>query len=167
MTNWKPIKGYEGRYEISDDGQVRSLPRTKSKGGLLKRYETVGYWRVCLYSEGSKKKNECFVHSLVLEAFAGDRPEGMQAAHLNGNRKDNRIANLSWETPKDNTGHKYGHGTLVRGDDNYNALMTDDKVRELRARYKNGERPKDLFEEYGISRGCGQNIIYGRNWRHV
>src|SRR5690348_11081881 len=111
---WKDIPGYEGYYQVSSDGQVRSLDReTKSKnrwgsehtlrikGRVLSPSKYRGYCSVSLVKNGEIER--FLVHHLVLIAFVGNPPQpGMHCCHWNGVRHDNRVENLRWGTPKDN-----------------------------------------------------------------
>ena len=101
MEEWRPIPGYEGLYEVSSYGQVRSLPRRKTSGRILSskcpssRYPMVGL------SVDSERKN-FRVHVLVALAFLGPRPEGMQVLHRNDDPDDNRVENLYYGTSQQN-----------------------------------------------------------------
>lgn len=122
---WLPVPGYEGHYEVSDLGRVRALPRRTLhvssrfpngrwhtlKGGLRKlSCIDPGYLYLNLrLPEGGKALRS--VHSLVLEAFVGPRPEGMVTRHLNGDRTDARLENLTYGTPSENMYDRRAHGT--------------------------------------------------------
>lgn len=116
---WKPVVGFEGSYEVSDKGRVRSLDRTivRSDGVLLPRkgkmlsleIDRHGYPRA-RPSEGGKNKPHP-VHKLVLAAFVGPREEGMECRHLDGNPKNNYVANLAYGTASQNTLDQVRHGT--------------------------------------------------------
>lgn len=114
VEEWRPIPGYEGSYEVSDQGNVRSLDRLSSsgkrlKGGPLKlRENTNGYMQVVLSHGGVKKAS--LVHRLVLTVFVGPPEEGMQACHGNNDPGDNRLENLRWGTPSENNREKTKHG---------------------------------------------------------
>lgn len=111
MEIWKDIKGYEGLYQVSDEGTVRSTPRMiKSsrgnayqyfRGGILKHNLTsTGYHQVQLLKDGKRKT--FMVARLVLDAFAPTDDMTLQANHINENKDDNRLCNLEWTTPKEN-----------------------------------------------------------------
>lgn len=120
MVSWLPIPGYEGLYEVSDDGQVRSLDRTivdsrgqrrRYKGRLLHPNITGDppYPSVNLHKQSRKKLWR--VHQLVLAAFVGPRPEGAEhIRHLNGNKLDSRLENLAYGTPLENARDTLAHG---------------------------------------------------------
>lgn len=96
--SWAPVLGFEGRYEVSTIGNVRSLV---SGGILLKPWKHKhGYPMVALRKDG--KTHTRLVHVLMLEAFKGARPAGKNGLHANDVPDDNRIGNLRWGTQKEN-----------------------------------------------------------------
>ena len=114
---WADILGYEGLYQASNLGRIRSLNRmVKHSDGHLKRMEgtiiqpcisNTGYQRVCLSKDGKKKKFG--VHRLVWEAFNGKIPNGLVVNHINECKTDNRLENLNLMTPKENVNWGTGH----------------------------------------------------------
>src|SRR5688572_13845909 len=107
LEDWKPVVGYEGRYEVSNLGRIRSVPRRRVPSPLdIKAFPTPkGYLKVSL-TDASGKACSKSVHSLVLTTFVGPRPDGREAAHLDGNPANNDLRNLIWATPKQNCAHK-------------------------------------------------------------
>lgn len=111
---WKPIPEFEGLYEVSNYGRVRSIDRTvKSsknrvqflKGRLKKAsLSTSGYFKVCLYKD-NKNYNK-YIHRLVMLAFSSDK-ERDTVNHIDGNKLNNHISNLEWATFKENNNHAY------------------------------------------------------------
>lgn len=113
---WLPVVGYEGAYEVSDQGRVRSLDRlqriSRSRDGRMPHLRDLegrvrqqslnsnGYCQVNLSLDG--RRHIARVHVLVLEAFTGPRPDGMEGCHGNGERTDNRLVNLRWDTRESN-----------------------------------------------------------------
>lgn len=118
-TEWRPISGYEGYYEVSNEGVIRSLDRDieHAVSGTIRRRGRIirlkphkdGYQVATLHKEGRRKNR--MVHQIVLEAFVGPCPPGQQTCHNNGDPSDNRIENLRWDTPKENMADKRRHGT--------------------------------------------------------
>lgn len=101
--NWLPIKGYEGLYEVSNYGRVRSLNyRKKGVRKVLKCYARLGYYiKVSLVKSGVRKYYR--VHRLVAQAFLPPPLEGQtQVEHINTDKRDNRVQNLRWVSPKGN-----------------------------------------------------------------
>ena len=123
---WKSVVGREGLYEVSDQGRVRSVDRTvhykdgrtrRLKGRVLKPWKNrKGYLLAALYGEGKTRTK--FVHRIVLEAFVGDRPEGLETLHIDGNPANNHVGNLKWGTSSENALDKVRHGR------HHNAIKT-------------------------------------------
>ena len=108
---WLPISGYEGIYEISNFGRVKSLnylrtgtERIMKPHTVVSKHGNVPYLQVDLHKCGCRKSAK--VHILVCEAFHGERPCNFEAMHLNGNSLDNRAENLSWGRHSDNVREK-------------------------------------------------------------
>ena len=102
---WQQITEYKGLYEVSNMGQVRSLPRNTTSGKLLKfKTDTNGYYRVSLSKNGTVKNH--FVHRLVALAFVkGFSDQNNIVNHKNEDKKDNRASNLEWCDMKYNTNY--------------------------------------------------------------
>ena len=158
---WRDIPGYEGRYQVSNLGRVKSLPRVttrvESSGrkvaqpilGRILRDSTnkSGYRYVVLRSGGKSVTRE--VHVLVAAAFLGPRPnEEQQVRHLNGNRLDCSVENLSYGTRSQNQLDLYDY----RG---FHHRLTPDDVLEIRRRLELGETGRSLAKEFGV---CESNI---------
>lgn len=112
--NWRPIPGYEGYYDVSDQGFVRSLDRGRRKGRVLVRRMTGKngrYWTVRLTVNGVPVDR--LIHRLVLEAFVGPAPEGQECRHLDGDCANAKLSNLQWGTRSENNLDKIEHGTHI------------------------------------------------------
>lgn len=167
---WLPVPGYEGLYEVSDLGNVRSLHKSfkpRLRGDLLSPALTAGVsprLGVCLYKDGASKTR--LIHQLVLEAFVGPRPSpDHEACHGPGGALDNRLMNLSWGTRSKNQGlDRVRDGTSNRGTRQWQAKLTEDIVMECRKRYTAGETQYALAAEFGITQGAMSEVITGRQW---
>lgn len=116
---WKDVEGYEGKYQVSNMGRVRSLdmvvasvhPKTgepiayHQEGRILQQNDHKGYRRVSFTTGGRETKRYYFVHRLVARAFVGGWFRGAQVNHKNEQRDDNRAENLEWVTAKENINH--------------------------------------------------------------
>jgi hypothetical protein len=101
-----PVLGFEDRYEVDANGNVWSI----RSGRLLAPWILGGYLRVRLYG-GPERIETRRVHVIVLEAFVGPRPEGMQCCHGDGDRTNNILSNLRWGTAQENAFDAVAHGS--------------------------------------------------------
>lgn len=122
---WKDVVGYEGLYEVSSYGNVR-----KADGTMLSTaVDNTGYMKVALNKDKTWKRY-C-VHVLVLSAFVCTRPAGMVARHLNSNKANNHVSNLSWGSSKDNGEDRIVHGIL-------NAKISIAEAEKIKTLYSSG-----------------------------
>jgi hypothetical protein len=168
---WRPVVGYEGLYEVSDLGRVRTLPGKKrgrwgwvNKVGCVRKtpINVYGYPTVDLKHEGHRKTFT--VHTLVLTAFVGPRPEGYECRHLNGNRADSRLLNIAWGTPSENTDDRRRHGTFVQGETHGASVLTDDEVRLIR---KMTGTQASIAKTFNVSPSLISMIKSRTRWTHV
>jgi hypothetical protein len=173
MEQWKPVFGYEGHYEVSNLGNVRSLdhPDRRQRGKMLAPGISNGYPRVCLCRDGAVKMFA--VHRLVAFAFLGeptaDRP---MVNHKNGLTTDARPENLEWCNASENLLHNYaltgrksgGRGPV--GAKCGQAKLNDDAVRLVREMLPHISCAK-IAAQFGVSSGAIQQIATGRTWKHV
>lgn len=153
---WKDIPGYEGKYQASSFGRIRSVDHyvvRLVKGRVLRpRTRKEGYLTVTISGAGPKD-----VHRLVAMAFHGVPEPGWQARHLNGDRADPRPENLAWGTQSENELDKYVYAGRRH------KLSLDD-VRDIRQRLHLGESVPDIARSYGVSvetvRQISKGVIY-------
>ena len=177
MEEWRDIPGYEGKYQVSNLGRVKSLSyhMSKKEKVLSPCFDNYGYYLIQLSKDNSQKTYK--LHRLVWEAFNGPVPEGMQINHINENRIDNRLENLNLMTPKENV----NWGT--RTDRAAKAMVNNPKICKQVIKYsKNNEficvypsarqasretgisyrHINDCCREYGYCRSAGGFI-----WRYA
>lgn len=174
QERWVAVKGYEGHYEVSSMGRVKSLARTKmvGMGGLQEVPERIckpsttmgGYLLIGLWKDSKCKRKS--VHRLVIENFVGPCPPGMQCRHLDGDPTNNRLDNLSWGTVNENWKDKRRHGTAPVGERGGHAKLTKDEVRAVIAEFTTGDFSKtELARIHGVSLGCICHILRGDSWK--
>lgn len=146
-------------YSVSADGRVFN---NKTGRELACPIAAHGYRRACL-SVASKKIHRT-VHSLVLEAFVGPRPQGLEAAHLDGNQTNNNAANLAWLPRKENLSHKIVHGTHQRGERHGMARLSPHQVAEIRP-LRGSVSSYALARQYGVNQTTIARIWRGASWR--
>ena len=177
---WKPIPGYETAYEISEFGQISSLERvvtyTRRDGRRVERHYPAKMLKPALNTRGYEIVTLCdtnnvhhtyAVHRLVLETFSGPKKPGQECRHLDGNIRNNSIDNLRWGTAAENMADKIAHGTWVRGSRVGNSRLTEDQVREIKARLKQKEPHASIALEYGVKTATISAISSGRNWSWI
>lgn len=174
---WLPVVGHEGRYEVSNVGRVRSTidfaPIRLACGGVRSVPRKIlrpirknnGYEAVCLSNPGVKSRmQQKSIHALVLEAFVGPKPDGMEACHNNGVRHDNRVENLRWDTRKGNHADRVLHGTHMRGEESGTAKLTASIVLAMRR----GEiRPAAVARLFGVNLDTASRAKNRVTWRHL
>jgi NUMOD4 motif/HNH endonuclease len=133
MAEWRPIKNFEGKYEVSSDGRVRN-----SKTGqelTQNRLTKCGYRKASLYKNG--KGNEKRIHRLVAETFIPQIIGKNTVNHKDGNKLNNDVANLEWVDRKGQLEHAYKTGLREGkgGSKNINSKLTDNQVEEIRRSY--------------------------------
>jgi len=183
IEEWRPIAGYKGLYEVSNLGRVKSLDRVlQDKKGLFKKFKgkilknttkknPYGIYMVVRLSRNGEDHASRYVSHLVLETFKGPRPSGMECCHCDGNSLNNRIDNLRWGTPKENTSDKYKHGTMLWGSRNHQSQLTEQQVLEIRAKYvrhsKTKSNSRQLADEYKVGVQAIGKIIRRERWKHI
>ena len=174
---WKPVQGFETLYEASDAGQIRSLDRivryTRRNGRCVERKYTGKILQPGLNSRGYEIVTLCdtenrhhtrAVHRLVLETFVRPKNPGEECRHLDGNIRNNALANLCWGTAAENMADKIAHGTWVRGSRVGNSRLTEDQVREIKRRLEQKEPHASIALDYGVTRATISAISAGYNW---
>lgn len=176
MEEWRPVVGYEGLYEVSSLGRVRSLDRTvilgntrkgverKLKGKIIKQHkDRRGTWYVNLNNYGLKRG---VVHCLVARAFLGPTPEGLEICHGDKGRDCHAVSNLSFKTHRENMNEdRERDGTLCRGEEHPAAKLTEEAV--LLIRKQGSEHRQELSKFYGVSVATIYDIVKKRSWAHI
>lgn len=170
---WKPVLGWEGLYEASSEGRIRSLDRVDSMGrpwaGRVRQLQKSvkgGYQLVNLCRDGTCKSYS--VHSLVASAFLGACPPGKEICHNDGDGSNNRPANLRYDTRQQNARDRGRHGTqnFARGEINGHSKLTEAQVSALLMRGKYASYPA-MAADYGVTTGAIRSILIGENWTHL
>jgi NUMOD4 motif len=163
---WRSVPGYEGFYEVSSQGEVKSLRlyRGTSERILKPAIDSGGYRNVKLWKD--KKVKSFRIHELVAMAFLPPRPEGMEVCHGPAGRTDDSAANLSYGTHQQNVGaDRKRDGTDNGGSRNGQAKLTDEQVAEVRRRCSAGESQRAVAAGLGIGQATVSNIMTGWTWK--
>lgn len=159
------------RYLVSNNGRVFSKFSHHRSGiiqhnppkELTRRIGTAGYWVVFPMFERGKQRCQ-FCHRMVLEAWVGECPRGLQCAHMDGTRTNCTLENLRWVSPAENMFHQRQHGTALLGERNHNAKLTDAQAIAVVAMRHAGFGPKQISGLFGITRQSVQQIVRGEKY---
>jgi len=170
---WKDIKGYEGYYQISSLGNVKSLRRTDIRGNrvpekvIKPNLKNTGYIDVNLCKDRDKKTYR--VHRLVANAFLKNPSNKPQVNHKNGKKTDNRIENLEWCTGSENTTHSFKNKLqpLPLGIKNSQSKLSESDVLEIKQLLLKKMKQKEIAELFRISVPTISNIKRNKNWSHL
>ena len=157
---WRDIPGYEGKYQVSSLGRVKSFV---NKGLILKAADKgQGYMKVSLgYG------HQYYVHRLVAMAFLPNQENRPQVNHKNCNPSDNRLVNLEWVTRKENLGHASRNGRLRVGKKHHYGKLTPGQVRKIRAYAQQGVSNLALGRQFKVTATTIANIKAGKVYKHV
>jgi len=187
---WKDINGYEGLYQISSLGRVKSFAKVKtgkrpSRGYYCGReiYMSIcdngrGYMFVSIRC-GSKKKNK-YIHRLLAQHFIPNPQNKPQVNHINGIKSDNRIENLEWVTERENAIHAFKNGYLhqlpkmqklaseaTRGEQNTRSILKDIDIPIIFKMNKAGHIQSSIAKHFGVCRATIGYVLNRKTWNHV
>lgn len=174
---WRDVAGFDGLYQVSNLGRVRSCDRFSSRPVSRKRFlrgkilklilHGKGYFVVNLFASFGRTTKE--VHRLVAESFLGDRPKGFHVNHIDGNKLNNCAENLEYCSPKENTQHAFRLGLCDTriGNNHHGAKLKDADIPVIRDRLANGHTQRSIAKDYGVTQSSIGDIKVGVTWCHV
>ena len=169
---WRQIPGADG-YEGSDHGRVRSYylggnhaKKRSPHPRVLARSTSRRYPTVSIKFDGATSYSTQRVHRLVMLAFVGPCPEGLEVAHLNGDPGDARLSNLRYVTHAENESHKRHHGTLGVGERNSQAVLLGWQVAEIRYLASKGVARQKIAALFDLRQKYVSEVLSGRVWAH-
>lgn len=172
---WSPIRNYEGYYEISNKGRVKSIKRiveTKNgkysvKGKILSiGVDTKGYNHVILTKCG--KSHARRIHQLIAQSFIPNPLHLLYVNHKNGIKTDNRVENLEWCTVRQNNLHALNNGLNFNFTETHGmSKLTNNDVIEIRKLIKYKIKLKDIAKIFNIHKNTISSIKTGRTWKRL
>ena len=176
---WGDIPGYEGSYQVSSKGRVRSLTRSYDtgrfgwkkavrKGCMCKtRADKKGYIRVILCKNGIQANLK--IHRLVAMTFISNPTSKPEINHKDRCKGHNCVENLEWVSAFENNHHMWANGgrTIARGSRSGASKLSEDDVISIRERLASGEIGNRLAEEYSVNKGLISAIKLRKIWKHV
>lgn len=164
---WLPVPGYELSHAVSDLGRIQRTcpaPHAYKAGHILRPSTSSGYVTYTLSHAGHRRTLKG--HSLVALAFLGPRPPGAFVHHIDGDRLNNRLANLMYASPSENTRFAYAAGRLGRGSRHPRARLTPEAVLDIRSN-PDALSIKQLAVRHGVGSSAVTAARYGRTWKHL
>ncbi len=177
---WRDISGFEGLYQVSNLGRVRSLDRVVGgkcdskrflKGRILKTCKiTHGYLGVNFRQNGTHKN--AIVHRLVAIAFIPNPENKPEVNHINGIKTDNRVENLEWNTHSENNQHAYDNGLKKqkRGTEHPRAKLTAEQVKQIRTEYipySSEYGTNALSRKYGVTQKLIHLTVNNKTYKNI
>lgn len=177
---WKDIKNYEGKYQVSNFGRVKSLARiVESRKGIFGNKKEIflkanknekGYLRVklCIVNDEVSSEKNFYVHSLVLNAFLENPLNKPQVNHKNGIKDDNRVDNLEWVTGSENVIHSLENKLKVpqKGSEHGMSKLTEKEVLEIRTIGRT-KTLKEVAKIYNVDMSLISLILLNKIWIHI
>lgn len=174
---WRDVLGYEGYYQVSNLGRVKSLTRKEPSRGNSTRLRRGRFMKPKLTHDGyyehalSKDKKRVFIrtHRLVLLTFEPiEDVKEFEVNHINGTKTDNLIDNLEWVTPKQNIHHSIEIGLQNPiGESNSNSKTTNEQVIQARLLKNQGKTYKEIADAVNIPVGRVKRIVNSYSWKHL
>ena len=157
---WKDIYGYEGKYQVSNYGRIRSVK-------ILKPCKSsFGYYRVG-FSENGKIKSFS-VHRLVALSFVPNPERKKEVNHMDGDKTNNRADNLEWVTQSENIQHAYDNGLCKKGSEHYAAKLSKKEVESIKKDYIAFDKERGgvaLAKKYNVTPLTIYRIIRGVGYK--
>lgn len=174
---WKGVIGYEGEYQVSNIGRVRSIGKRievtdcigrmyskNIKGKILSPNDNGrGYLSVQLGRKGGRR----YIHRLVAEIFIDNHKDLSEVNHLNNNRGDNHYSNLEWCTRAYNTKYKETMGTQLKGEEIYKSILKESDVTKIKMMLSQGIAQRIIAEQFNVNQVTISNVNTKKTWKHV
>lgn len=176
-----PIEGYEGLYEVSNFGRIKSLERLKKLPGknqgfkikeeqiLKNRVNKSGYVVASLCKNGKVKVH--LVHRLVLIAFVPNPLKKKCVNHIDSNRSNNMISNLEWVTHSENSKHAYEYGfkepIAIKGVRHYRSTFSIEDIHAIRSMIRSKKSVVYIASVFNVTESAISGVKFGRTWRHL
>ena len=163
---WKDIFGYEGYYQISNFGRVKSFSYKKNRI-LVCSISRTGYIKYKLSKNGILKYFSC--HRLVALSFIINEENKPQINHKNGIKTDNSVDNLEWCTASQNTLHSFKTGLNIptKGEKNGYSKLKDCDIPIIKKLCNDGNKYEDIAKIYGVHKMQISRINRGKTWKHI
>lgn len=171
---WVDVKGYEGEFQVSNTGKIKSLARYVNTGGGGRRLiceriralgpHTQGYQTITFKAT----ERPWLIHRIVAQHFIPNPENKPFVNHKDGNKHNNHVSNLEWATRQENEDHAYGTGLKnSTGSSNTMSKLNEEKVKLIKVLGKLGFSARGMAIDFGVHAATIQRILSGAIWKHV
>ena len=168
---WRPVVGFERLYDISSLGRIRRsydapLSRATKPGRIFMGANNDGYKRATFHKDGKMYRK--LVHRIVATAFLGGAPR-QHVNHIDGNKSNNRLSNLEWNTPQQNILHAWRTGlcTSSKGEASGNSKLTDADILKIHGAIARGVAQRNIAAVFDVTEANISSIARGQTWKHL
>lgn len=167
---WRPVKGWEGRYDVSDRARIRcwfgpNTGRLKTPRIRTMQKNKNGYNFIVLY-DGDRRKGGT-VGRMMLMAFQPTNDPKMECSHIDGDKTNDTLSNLCWETRQQNEDRKKIHGTRPRGETAAMSSLKEADIHTIIDMWKRGIKRQVMAKRFGVTESCISAVTNGKAWNHV
>lgn len=159
---WKQVDGYN--YAVSNLGRVKNTKTGKFIGSNQNGYRMV---QLIPAKNSTVMRKSIMVHALVMHCFVGPRPPGKHINHKNLIRSDNRLENLEYCTPKENSEHAAAHRRMTFGSNQPNSKINEWDITVIKECYKAGMSHRQLARAYRVDKAVISKILKGKIWKYA
>lgn len=163
-VRYLPVEGFPG-YLVGSDGTL--WRRVSGAWREIRASADNRGYRVASVLRPGRPRISKHLHSLVLTAFVGPRPPGMQCRHLDGDPRNCALDNLAWGTPKENGADKLAHRKHAFGQRNGGAKLSEAGVLEVGRMIRDGVPRRDILRRFGIGHTAYYRIAHRTHWKHL
>jgi tRNA nucleotidyltransferase/poly(A) polymerase len=171
---WKDIENFEGLYQVSNLGNIKSLSREVPNGKstmftkqkvLSPRNHSAGYYQICLCNNGENSYK--YIHRLVAKAFIPNPENKPTVNHKDGNKKNNYVGNLEWATYPENKIHAFETGISIptHGQQVWNSILKESDISTIKDLNKDGYNQREIADKYGVNKSVISRILSGDDWK--
>lgn len=164
MEIWKDVKGYEGLYQVSNLGRVKSLKSGKEKI-MVGGFTLSGYHCVTLLKNKTQKTRT--THRMVAESFIENNFSYSCVNHKNGIKGDNRVENIEWCSHKQNSNHAVKFGFIKSGEKSYMCKTKEETIKKIFVLKNQGFSRKEILNALNISIHIYKDVISGKTWKNL
>ena len=176
---WKDIPDFKGYYQASNMGRIKSLYRVimrktvwgerkmPVKEKIITNYKSNNTYLMCHVNLGKDFRKNLLVHRLIATTFLPNNENKRTVNHINGNKHDNRVENLEWNTHSENHIHAFSLGLHQIGSKRHNSVLNEETATKIKKLKAKGWRNVDIASELKVKIHNVSSVVNNQNWKHI